>query len=226
MTTTAGIFKHARAVLFDLDGTLVESSEDIANSLNHVMATAGAKPLTVTEVRALIGDGASVLVQRAFAARGQPQPAEALTTFRKHYDEHCLDTTRLYLGMARLLQRLAEAKQPRKMAVITNKPTAFAEKILKALGVLGRFQEVMGPERVPARKPDRGHVLKTVNILGVPPQESVVVGDGPTDIMAGREAGASTIAVLWGYRTRKELTPCQPGRFVETPDELDQLLLG
>jgi phosphoglycolate phosphatase-like HAD superfamily hydrolase len=118
------------------------------------------------------------------------------------------------------------ARAGRAVAVVTNKPTAFAASLVQALGLGGWIAAVVGPEDAPARKPSAEHVVAAARRLGRAPSEAVVVGDGTTDILAGRAAGAVTVAVLWGYRGREELVGAQPDHVVETVHDLRALLLG
>src|SRR5687768_8858722 len=131
MTISPATYRIARVILFDLDGTLVDSLVDIAASLNHVLVNDGLEPFRKDEVRPLVGDGAGALVRQAFALRGKDHPVDGLTRFREHYGEHCLDTTKAYAGMPALLKRLRAAQPQRHVAVVTNKPTAFAERIVE-----------------------------------------------------------------------------------------------
>jgi phosphoglycolate phosphatase len=216
-------FSSRRAVLLDLDGTLVDSAADIAAALDALMRDGGLEPFASGEVRAMIGDGAGELVRRAHAARRAPLPADALDRFKAHYDACCLDTTACYPGMDGLVRDLAAAG--RLVAIVTNKPTGFSETIVRAVGVAPFVAAVVGPERVRDRKPSPLHVLDALGLLGADPADAVMVGDGPTDVASGRDAGAATIAVTWGYRPRAELAAERPDAFASTVHELRALLL-
>ena len=213
-----------QALLFDLDGTLVDSAPDIRSAVNDVLTGEGLRGLSDAEVRAMIGDGAATLMRRAFAASGAPEPADALAQFRERHDERCLEQTSVYPGMRELLERLAAGS--RRCAVVTNKPTAFAEKILEGLGLRSLLAAVVGPELATAKKPDPAHVRAALEALSCEPSQALMIGDGPTDMASGRLAGCATIAVLWGYRSRAELEPESPTAFAATHVDLARLLLA
>lgn len=215
-------FADRGVLLFDLDGTLIDSAPDLGAAIDDVLAEHGGAPLSGADVRAFIGDGAAMLVRRAFAARGLGEKPGALPRFRERYDARCLERTRPYAGMPELLERLAA--QGRRAAVVTNKPTPFAEKILAGLGLSARLAAVVGPELAAAKKPDPAHVRAALERLGAAPEDAVMIGDGPTDMAAGRLAGCATIACLWGYRGRSELEREQPTAWAATPEQLAALL--
>src|SRR6188508_1335123 len=129
-------------VVFDLDGTLVDSSVDLANAVNALLGDFGAAPIPVSDVTAMVGEGAAVLVRRALAARGlDPETSGALDRFLAHYDPHLLDNTRPYPGMVETLQELSR-RMP--LAVLTNKPARATDLILTGLGLRHYFREAIG----------------------------------------------------------------------------------
>lgn len=209
-------------VLLDLDGTLVDSASDLASAVDAMLAEEGLPPLGEAVVRTLIGDGAAELVRRAHAARAVAEPAGALDRFRHLYGERCLVGTTVYPGVPALLSDLAASG--RRLAVVTNKPTAFSERILEGLGLAPLLDAVVGPELAPARKPSPEHVITALALLGARPEDAVMVGDGPTDVLAGRGAGTATIGVLWGYRTSAELEAAGVDWLARTIDELRALV--
>lgn len=213
-----------RSILFDLDGTLVDSSGDLTAAVNRILADDGLAPLAVDEVTAMLGDGAGVLIARAFEQRGKTVPADGLERFRKIYEENLVVETKPYPGMVELLRDL-DAQSPRPaIAVVTNKPTFFAEKVLRELGLDVWLDDVVGPELVPERKPAAAHVLEALRRLDRPAANAVMIGDGSTDVLSGRRAGAQTVAVLWGYRSREQLVACEPHDVVADVDELRAVL--
>ena len=203
------LFAARSALMFDLDGTLVDSSADITTTLRRMFAEEGLPEPDRSEVVRWVGDGAAVLLERAYSSRGREVPASAMERYKTHHDACCLDETRPYEGISELLKALSDCK----LAVVTNKPTAFAEKVVTGVGLRDLVQEVVGPELAPARKPSGEHCLAALRLLGAEPGDAVMVGDGTTDLVAGREAGLATVGVLWGFRERAELA-------AEAPDAL------
>ncbi len=194
------MFEHLPAVLFDLDGTLVDSSPDLAAALNHVLEQDSLPPATLAEVQRMLGDGAPALLEKAYGRHGRPLPAAALERFRRRYERHCLDATRPYDGIPELLALLST---DREVAVVTNKPTDFARRVVDGLGLAPFVRAVLGPECVPRAKPAPEHVLAALAGLGREPHEAVMVGDSTHDVLAGRRAGTATIALVWGFRERQ-----------------------
>lgn len=211
------------ALLFDLDGTLIDSGTDLATALNRLLREDSLPALDRAQVVAMLGDGAPVLIERAYRHFSSSPPADALARYRRHYRRHCLDSTRPYPGIEELLARLAGS---RSLAVTTNKPTDFAEEILAGLGLRHRFRAVLGPELAGGRKPSPVHVLATLEAIGHRPAEAVMIGDSPADVLAGSRAGTATVAVLWGYRDRGQLLAAGPDHLAATVAELAELVLG
>jgi phosphoglycolate phosphatase len=188
----------AKLVVLDLDGTLVDSVDDLHASVNHALATLGLPARSREEIRSFVGEGARVLVARAVAPRDElVEPA--LAAWRAHYAEHCLDRTRPYPGIPALL-----AGTRRTLAVLTNKPGAVSRKILDGLGLLSRFAAVIGGDEAP-RKPDPTGLRELMVRLGASPGETVLVGDSRHDVETARAAGVQVVAVTWGFGTRAEL---------------------
>lgn len=189
-----------RLAIFDLDGTLVDSLDDLHASVNHALRAVGLPPRTRAEVHGFVGEGARVLLARAVA------PADhllepALQAWRPHYEAHCLDRTRLYPGVAALL---AAAPPERALAVHTNKPGSMARKILAGLGVLPRLAAVLGGDEAP-RKPDPAGTLALMARAGATAAGTVFVGDSRVDAETARAAGVPFVAVTWGFGARAEL---------------------
>ena len=188
---------ETRLVVFDLDGTLVDSSRDLATAVNRTLAriAPGAPELPEPRVRRFIGDGAAQLLVRSLEAAGVSARVEdVLPVFLEYYRGCLLDTTRLYPGVEPALESLAD----RQLAVLTNKPGEMSRTILAGLGVAQRFARIWGAGDVAARKPDPGGLLKLMAELDAAPAETVLVGDSAVDVLTGRAAGVRTIGVGYG----------------------------
>jgi phosphoglycolate phosphatase len=184
-------------VVFDLDGTLVDSAQDLATGVNETLARVapGRPPLALDVVKAYVGDGAAVLVQRTLRHVGVDLPKEeVLPIFLECYARHMLDTTRLYPGALATLDVLAD----RTLAVLSNKPGELCRALLAGLGVLSRFALVWGPDDAGGRKPDPRGLCRLLAHLGFAAGESAMVGDSSADVAAGRAAGVRTIGAAWG----------------------------
>ncbi len=195
-------------LIFDLDGTLVDSRLDLTASVNHALHRMGLPPLSVETVAGFIGDGARMLLARALAAaRGAADEAEAgLQLFREHYAAHLLDATRPYPGVPGALQALGH----KAMAVATNKPRAYALAILEGLGLHHHFRLVVGGDSTPHKKPHPAQAEAILAALGHAPAATLVVGDGPQDVAMARAAGCGACAVTYGLRSREELAAAAP----------------
>lgn len=207
---------RVQALLFDLDGTLIDSSQDIADSLNYVLKGMGLPARSKAEVERFVGDGVRTLLVRSIGSDDEALIGKAAETFKNHYLVHCIDETVLYPGVETVLD-LFKAK---KKAVISNKPCDMVVKTLEHFGIARHFNVVMGAESAKARKPDPEPVLKALEKLGVPPGEAIMIGDGTTDIRAGKAAGAFTCAATYGYRARAELQAFGPDYFIDRMEDL------
>lgn len=192
---------HRRAVLFDLDGTLVDSALDLSASVNRVLATLSRPMLQLPEVKAMVGDGARALLERALRATGGPPDAAlldlALGRFREDYERNAVIETRAYPGAIEALDLLAAAGWH--LGICTNKPQRPSLIVLERLNLLGRFATVIGGDSTPHRKPHPAPLLAALAALEVAPSDAVLVGDGMHDLEAARDAGAAFVGVAWGY---------------------------
>jgi phosphoglycolate phosphatase len=185
----------ARAVVFDLDGTLIDSLPDIAAAVNHVLARRSLPPLSETLIKTMIGDGAKILLNRAFAAIDAPVEEADYTAFETYYTAHAADLTVVYPGIASALQSLQAAGYV--LGVCTNKPQAAAQAVLSTLGLAPYFSVVTGGNSTPYRKPDPRHLAATLAALGS--DHAVMIGDHHNDMAAAEGLGVPGIFVTWGY---------------------------
>ncbi len=186
-----------RTLVLDLDGTLVDSVPDLAAALDRLMAARALPGFTEPEVMRMVGDGALVLVERAFAARGRVPDSTALAEFLADYGANAAVRTRAFPGVAETLRILRDAGWA--LAVCTNKPLAPARTLLAALGLDGFFAAIGGGDSFPVRKPDPGHLLATLQAAGGTPARAVMAGDHHNDMLAASALGMPAIFAAWGY---------------------------
>jgi phosphoglycolate phosphatase len=214
-----------RLLVFDLDGTLVDSSQDLADSVNALLSELGAPPLSEEEVTKMVGEGAAVLVKRALVRAGIAfDPRAALERFLDHYDRRLLATTKPYPGMVDAL----EALRPRvRLAVLTNKPAAPSVRILEGLGLLDFFPDVIGGDSPLGRKPNPAGLLALVERANVTPDATLLIGDSPVDLATARAAGTSICLARYGFGFRFEENGFQGDElFVDDASELVAMVEG
>jgi phosphoglycolate phosphatase len=191
-----------RLVVFDLDGTLVDSHRDIADATNAVIADLGGTPLEQSVITSLVGEGAAVLIRRAMARAGlDVDLRDALARFLVHYDARLLATTAPYSGMVEALQALNHG---RRLAVLTNKPQQPSERIIDGLGLRRFFAEVIGGDTPYGRKPEPAGLNALMASAGVTPRETVLVGDSPVDLATARNSGAHICLARYGFGYRTD----------------------
>jgi phosphoglycolate phosphatase len=214
----------ARLVVLDLDGTLVDSSRDIAAAVNAALGrlAPGAPPLPLARVMGFVGEGARLLVERTLAdLRLALDVDRVLATYLECYRARLLATTRLYPGMGEALDALARSGT--KLAVLTNKPGDMSRAILEGLGVGSRFARILGAGDVTARKPDPAGLLALLDQLGAPVEEAWLVGDSATDVQTARAASVRVAGAGWGFDPAG-LRAAGPDRLLAQPGELPGLV--
>jgi len=191
---------NASLIVFDLDGTLIDSAADLAAAINAMLAEFGCEPLPVPEVRRMIGDGVAMLVARALAASDcrQADPAAAAGVFMRHYASGATSLTTAFPGVAEALRVLREEGIP--LAVCTNKPTRISERILGSLGLAGYFARVIGGDSLPFRKPDPRVLLTLLEDFAARSEDSLLVGDSEVDAATASAAGVPFVLMKHGYR--------------------------
>ena len=215
MSTLAAAFD---LVMFDLDGTLVDSLPDIAAALNHTLRHAGLPPLSHAQVAVYVGDGAAKLVQRAVPDDTRPAAlAELVAMFRADYAQHLCVETRTYPGIEEVLRRLSSSLP---LAVLTNKPGELARPLLAALGLDRFFAQVIGDGDGFARKPDPDAGRWLLRHHGVEASRALVIGDGIPDLRFAQALGSAAAAATWGYVTRALQAAERPTWLVDAPEQL------
>ncbi len=189
-----------RLLIFDLDGTLIDTSKDITEALNHALRPFGYPPLTEDRTRKLVGDGISRLIEKVIG-EGKEEFEKIRDGFLEYYSKHIADHSVPYPHVVETLKMLEGYKK----AVVTNKREELARDLLKRLGMIGFFDMVVGPDTAGKSKPSAAPVLYVLEQLGVDATEALMIGDGPTDIKAAHGAGVSAVAVGYGYKSEEEL---------------------
>lgn len=185
-----------RLLIFDLDGTLADTKLDLALSVNAMRASLGLAPLSDDVISSYVGRGVAVLVAKALGDSFPPAEVNrAQDFFLDHYRRHMLDHSALYPGVEQALERL----RGRELAVLTNKPEGFSRAMLAGLGIAGYFSRIYGGDSFARRKPDPMGVFRLMEEARVAARETLVVGDSDTDVQAGRNAGAWTCGVTYGF---------------------------
>ena len=210
------------AVLFDLDGTLLNTLQDLADATNAALAAYGLPVRTVDEVRRFVGNGVRLLMERAVPGGAQhPQFEAILAYFKEYYAAHCRVNTAPYPGVLPMLETLQAAGVP--AAVISNKFDG-AVKQLAAAYFGTRVALAVGEKPGVRKKPAPDAVLHALEQLGVAPQRAVYIGDSDVDVATARNAGTDGIAVCWGFRSRQELEEAGAARIARSPEELLRML--
>jgi phosphoglycolate phosphatase len=213
-------------LLFDLDGTLIDSVPDLTNALNEILHERGYGPLTPDEVKPMVGDGVPALVGRAFAARGgsAEEATELLPRYIAFYEANATRLTKPYPGVRDTLTELR--RRGYRTAICTNKLQRATARVLRGLELDDLFDGVAGGDKYAVRKPDAGHLLELIRELGADPARAAMIGDSENDAASGHAASLPVLLLRYGY-ARTELETLSPiailDRFDQLPDALVKL---
>jgi phosphoglycolate phosphatase len=205
-----------KLIIFDLDGTLVDSSVDITNALNYAIEPYNLEKITVERTIGMVGEGLTRLCEKMLGEEKKAVAPDVLDRFLRYYSEHLTDFTVPYPGVRETLQKLSGYRK----AVISNKREILSRRLIEALGLAKYFEIILGSDSVEEKKPSPKPIFQILSILSMKPQEALIVGDSPYDIKAGKAAGITTVAVTYGYRERKLL---EEADFLI--DKMDELLM-
>jgi phosphoglycolate phosphatase len=225
--THRGFDPHSiKLVIFDLDGTLIDSRLDLVHSVNAALRHIGRPGLPDDVIASYVGDGAPILIQRALGGEAVDEAIvrQGLQFFLSYYREHKLDHTTVYAGVRESLAALQDGSngKPRIMAVLSNKPVGPSRAIVEALGLGAFFKQVYGGNSFVTKKPDPEGARKLLEENGVNPEETVIIGDSHVDVETGRNAGLWTVGVSYGFAPHT-LSECPPDVLVDTPHELAEV---
>jgi len=216
--------RMTRAVIFDLDGTLVDTLDDIAQALNGALTDCGRAPLDRDQIRAWVGDGLPTLCQRAWPDGHAHQVADLAQRAGAHYSKGCLVHSRPYRNIMKTLELLRASGTP--MGVLTNKPHSFAMQIIEGLGLVRFFEVVQGYQGEQDKKPLPNSALRMAQDWSRSPGDVLLVGDSEVDIQTARNAGMMAVAATWGFRTREALEHAVPDVLIDDPLEIMRLVVN
>lgn len=215
-----------KLVIFDLDGTLIDSRLDLVHSVNAALRHIGRPELPDHVIASYVGDGAPLLIQRALGNETIDQAVirKGLEFFLSYYREHKLDHTTVYPGIVEALAAIRNSSngRPRKLAVLTNKPVNPSRAIVDALKLAPYFSQVYGGNSFATKKPDPEGALRLLEEIGVPAEQAAMVGDSHTDVETGQNAGLWTVGVTYGFAPQT-LADASPDVLVDHPQELAEV---
>lgn len=210
-------------ILFDLDGTLVDSVPDLAQAVDRMLQAIDLPVAGIEAVRDWVGNGAAMLVRRALAGAMRPQEddsrfEQAYQLFLQYYAEATADRSELYSGVEQTLQDLNASGV--RMGVVTNKPIQFTDSMLSGFALAEYFDVVLGGDSLPQKKPSPEPLLHAMQLCGVSPEQTLMVGDSKTDVAAARAAGCPVVCVPYGYNHGEKIEEAKPDLVIECLTEL------
>lgn len=213
-----------KLAIFDMDGTILHTLDDIQDSINHIFRNHNLPERTYEEVRSFVGSGLRKLVERAVPEGTSAEDTEVLVSeFCAYYADHCAIKTAPYKGIIDAINKLRAAGV--KTAVSTNKPQAAMEELVE-LHFKGLFDVALGESPERARKPAPDSVYATLDILGLEKADAVYIGDSDVDVATAKNSGVDCIAVTWGFRSEELLKSLAPEYIIHKPEEIVDVIVG
>jgi len=210
-------------ILFDLDGTLIDSRKDIVDSANRMLKAMSLPQKTEKEIAAFVGHGLGNLLIDCIGHENKDRADEALKFFKKDYEEHMLDETKLFPGVEHVLNNLENAQNIVKV-VVTNKPLYYSEKILKSFEIFSKFDLVLGGDMDFPRKPEPDCVYYLLKEFKVKKENAIIIGDSLVDVRTGKNAGIQTCAMTYGFGSLASLEQEQPDYLLDSFSELLKII--
>ena len=209
--------KTTELMIFDLDGTLVDSKDDLTAAVNFIRRKYTLSDINSAEVASYLGNGIRRLIDSVLPNElSKEDKQNAFLIFNQYYSEHLLDTTYVYPGICDMLRALPSTKK----AVLSNKTEVYTKKIIENLGLAEYFIKICGGDTFPEKKPSCLPINSIIKELNVKKDHTVMVGDGVNDILCGKSAGISTIAVLYGYSSRAKIEANSPSFIASNPSDI------
>lgn len=212
---------YINVLIFDFDGVIIDSRDDIAGAVEYSLKHFGRPPLPRDEIISYIGWGADNLIRSCFKGCDDEVIREAISFYKKYYLDNSVKETRLYKNVEETLDFF----KGKKIALVTNKPEDISLSILDKLGVADRFNIVIGPESLKKLKPDPEGILKVLDAFGEDPKKTIMIGDTYTDVEAGKAAGTYTCGVTYGIGSTEDLLKASPDYIVDDIIKLTDIII-
>ncbi|OVE76791.1 hypothetical protein BVX98_04725 [bacterium F11] len=209
-------------IIFDLDGTLIDSREDLASAVNHALQTIGKPQKSTNEIIEHVGYGLAYLLENTVGPVDQKELRKGTEAFQQFYKVHCVDVTRPYKHVLRILKELALVA---KLGMVTNKPKTFTELIVTNLGLDQYVSVRIAGDTIQERKPHPAPLLEALRILGGDVHSAYMVGDGIQDVEAGKNAGMKTCVARYGFGFREEIMEFKPDFVIDDFSELKEIVI-
>jgi len=210
-------------LIFDLDGTVVDSQRDLTRAVNLTRADYGLSGLSIETVSGYLGNGVKVLVDKVMPCDKVNCPVEiarALEKFKAYYAAHLIDTTKPYDGIVEILEKCRDKKK----VILSNKSEQFSKEIVNRLGLSKHFLDVWGGDTLDEKKPSPKPILELLKKFSVKPENAIMIGDGVNDVLAARAAGIKSLATLYGYSPKDEIVNLKPDYIAYSPAEIENII--
>lgn len=207
-------------IIFDLDGTLVDSIEDIANAVNFTLKEVGLEEKSIQEISSYVGTGTEDLIRKSLGKNEDTLFEKALSLFKEYYKKHPVDNSRLYPGAREILEYFKDKRK----VIVTNRMHEFALKIIKVLNIYDYFEDILGGDDLGCAKPSSCLLDKAMNQLNIDKERTIIVGDMDVDIFAGKKAGIHTCAVTYGIGLKEDILRARPDYMIDNILRLKEII--